>query len=52
MLTWNELKQLVDKALEENGKDGEIRISFINLGLHDTIGNTEVLIEEDTLQVF
>jgi hypothetical protein len=51
MLTWNELKQLVEEKLEESGKDGDIRVSSIDIGLRESISNIVVLIEEDTLQV-
>jgi len=51
MLTWNELKELVDRALEENGMDGEIQIEWVNLHVQSLIDNTEVFIEKNMLQI-
>lgn len=52
MLKWNELKNLIDEKLEQNGKDGNIDISYIDIGLHETVDTIDIYIEEGTLQVF
>jgi len=51
MLTWNELKKIVDQKLEEKQLDGDIKITYIGIDGRDTLDNTDVYIIEGTLQV-
>ena len=46
MMTWDELKKLVDTKLEENGKDGNTELWFIDISFPDS-ENIVINIDKD-----